>query len=119
MLAIVVKVKRHVFSWREGGGRVEHTGDGQLALTLQERRIGVDELLRLETKKPISIFRLQKSFDSLAPAPQIPNLLINLEFTSPNRRQPKQSPAAAALKYKENQIQPAAGKNSFDAIRCL
>ena len=34
----------------------EHTGNGQLALTLQERSVGVDELLRLsrEKKGPIS-----------------------------------------------------------------
>lgn len=58
----------------------KHTGNGQLALTLQERSIGVDELLRLETKKPISIFRLQKSCDSLAPAPQFPIFLFSLEI---------------------------------------
>lgn len=56
---------------RAGLDGVDPTRDGQLALTLQERSIGVDELLRLETKRnPLASFRLQKSCDSLAPAPQ-------------------------------------------------
>lgn len=48
-----------------------HTGDGQLALTLQESSVCVDELVRLQikTKHHQQIFRLQRSFDPLTPAP--------------------------------------------------
>lgn len=45
-----------------------HTGNGQLALTLQKRRVGGDESVRLTETRPISKFRRQKSCDSLAPA---------------------------------------------------
>lgn len=37
------------------------TGNGQLALTLQERSIGDDELLRLITKDPISKYSVVRS----------------------------------------------------------
>lgn len=48
-----------------------HTGNGQLALTLQERSVGVDELVRLQIKRKHhqQIFRLRRSFDPLTPAP--------------------------------------------------
>lgn len=39
----------------------QHTGNGQLALTLQESSISSDELLRLITKDPISNYSVVRS----------------------------------------------------------
>lgn len=55
-----------------------HTGDGQLALTLQERSIGVDELLRLSRHKPISN-------DSVVRSLSTPSRLLLNPVLSPSR----------------------------------
>lgn len=47
---------------RDGDVKCQHTGDGQLALTLQESSIGDDELLRLIYEKdPISKYSVVRS----------------------------------------------------------
>jgi len=52
---------------------VDPTGNRKFSLSLQESRIGIDELLRLQTRKKqpnqLSSFRQRKSFDSLSQAP--------------------------------------------------
>jgi hypothetical protein len=57
-----------------------HTWDWELSLSLQEGRVGLDELLRLQFNVVSASFRHQKSPDSLAPAlsstPSCPCMLI-------------------------------------------
>lgn len=41
---------------------MEHTRDGELSLTLQERSVGNDELLRLAARRPISMIPSSEVF---------------------------------------------------------
>lgn len=52
------------------------TWDWELSLSLQERGIVLDELLRLQTKVYQHKFRQQRSFDPLAPARVCPLEII-------------------------------------------
>ena len=100
---VPVNVLRRELAGGAGLDGVDPAGDGELALTLQESGIGVDELLRLYWEENHDhyqqIFRHQRSFDPLAPAPFI-CMALNCPFyhSSPMSRIASYVPSSSGLR---------------------